>query len=509
MNLRNNFIKIICIVLSLLVVLVTLGGCKKEEKKKKKIIKKVIVVTEEDSSETSSDNFESTEDDGNYAEEDEENFSEEENNTSRVLRPRAEKKDDKEEKYVPEYDIAVADWAGPEGYVIVIADGNKNSKNIAEILQNYFDYTAGIKISIVTDKTAETANEILVGNTNRYISTLPENEYAVKLKGSKLVFEGGHYAMVEKAVDWYSCSEYQAGKTYTMTGKCKDFVSTVKDGYKYVWGDEFSGSALDMTKWSFDDRFAGTPSMPLLTDENVINVNEDKLKLAGIRYFNQEIPTAQYATLKTVCTQDAMSYKYGYIEIKAMVPYIRGAWPSFWFCSRGAIGNANKPDPIYSVEVDVFEIFSSTNTAKPNIHKWYTIEEKDAEGKELPKHAMFSGSENPIADTVAVYKFFNKPNLAKEYHVYGFEWTPDAMIMSIDGEDYMTFDLNYNFDGRHDMSGFHQHLFPMFNVGMYVPDLAQTTGKNMLNNSDLPFEYFIEYIRLYQKDGVGELTLAK
>ena len=65
-----------------------------------------------------------------------------------------------------------------------------------------------------------------------------------------------------------------------------------------------------------------------------------------------------------------MSFRYGYLEMRARVPYSKGAWPSFWLLSGGALG-AN-PNDAYRVEVDIFEVFSSCDTATPNIHKWVT-----------------------------------------------------------------------------------------------------------------------------------------
>lgn len=151
----------------------------------------------------------------------------------------------------------------------------------------------------------------------------------------------------------------------------------------------------------------------------------------------------------------------------------------------------------YGVEIDVFEIFSSTDTAIPNIHKWF----------HNGKHTMYNGN-HYNKTTTTNYVFKNTDNLSKEYHTYGFEWTPEKMIMSVDGEDYMTFDMTDDFDKNGGMGGFNSPLLIILNNFIYAPDLGETNASNRVNNSDLPFNYFVDYIRLYQKPGVGALNLA-
>ena len=58
------------------------------------------------------------------------------------------------------------------------------------------------------------------------------------------------------------------------------------------------------------------------------------------------------------------------------------------------------------------------------------------------------------------------------------------------------------------MGGFNSPLLIILNNFIYAPDLGETNASNRVNNSDLPFNYFVDYIRLYQKPGVGALNLA-
>ena len=355
---------------------------------------------------------------------------------------------------------------------------------------------AGVKLKVSDDSVAVSAKEILIGDTNRRKTALKTNMYSVVLADDDLIFEGGHSMMVEEAVKWFVASKYEKGKVNLISGGCKTFTTSAKNGYKYVWGDEFGGTALDMDKWCFKNRMAGTNMMPALSDSSVVNVNEGLLKMTAVRYYNASRPMAQYATNLTLSSEQSMSFKYGYLEMRGMVPFNRGAWPGYWMVSDGAIGN-NNSQADYFAEVDIFEVFSSVNTVTPNIHKWY----KDGEWSQYN-----GGHIDGKVSSKYVYEDYD--NLRYEYHVYGFEWTPEKMTMSVDGKDYMTYDITYNFDGKSDMSGFHDNLFLLFSNYMYVPDYGGTSSNTEVNNKDLPFEFFVDYVRLYQKTGEGALNFA-
>ena len=101
--------------------------------------------------------------------------------------------------------------------------------------------------------------------------------------------------------------------------------------------------------------------------------------------------------------------------MRARVPFVRGAWPSFWSSSYGSLGPDGKQRIYtiddYSIEIDIFEVFSSTDTLAPNIHKWY------GDGN----HTMWNDENEKYT--------FDSADLNNEYHLYGFEWTPTEMSM--------------------------------------------------------------------------------
>ena len=490
--------KTIIIIIAIVLVLLIAAGAAfafwwfsddNETRRKKK---KVVIIKKNPSSNTEVIDDGDYDFDDTYTEEDEEYY-------ESVRRELYQKTDNNVLNYVPEYKVTPQKWDGPKGYVIVIPEGDKYSKQYAEKIQKYFEKYANIKLDIVTDRKKEQKKEILVGNTNRYKSSLVENEYAVKLSGDKLIFEGGHYAMLGKAVDWFVTEKYTAGEANALTGKTKDFAATKEGGYKYVWGDEFAGAEINGTKWQFANRMAGSALLETRTDKEVANVGQDNLRLRAIRSYRKENPVAQYATSQSLCTMKTMSFMEGYLEMSARVPFISGAWPSLWANSNGAYKNdKNKP---YTIEVDIFEVFSSVDTLIPNIHKWRGL---DTPSQYNTDHIV-DGERVPATS----YVFENTDNLSNEYHVYGFKWNSKSMTMSVDGKDYMTFDLTKDFDNQDGMEGFKVPISILINNHMFAPDIDLINGASIVNNLDLPFEYDIDWIRLYQIPGQGVLNVAE
>ncbi len=524
-----SFKKILCLLLSIAILVVSTTGCKKEETKPKK--KVVVVVYDEEETESNVEsekenesNEESEKENESNIESEEENVesnvdsneentesdvdSNEENTESDVLADESEEnnissEDDttdelltsrvKRELYKPEvegtveslpveYKKTVASWDGPQGYVIIVPADDDTVKHSAELLKEYFSKKAGVKLSIKEDTQKATAKEILVGKTNRNVSKTDydEGEYAVKLYNKKLSFEGGHWNSVENAVKSFVSLKYTSGKVNTLTGST-DFVSK-KEGYTFVWGDDFSGNTLDSTKWTLGIAMTGSSIMKLSDDPRVMSVDDGQLKLNSIHYYNPSEPQYEYAVTYSVFTRKTMAFKYGYLEMKARVPYKKGAWPSFWLNNDdGTIGPARKAD--YMTEIDIFEVFENENTAVPNIHKWY-------------RGTTNAHTEFPSGLT-RKYEFSDYENLSNEYHIYGFEWTPTEMTMYVDGKKYMTYDLSFNFDNESDMLGFHDPQAIILN-------------NHMRFNGEVnpPNEYHIDYIRLYQKSN-GELYTAE
>ena len=386
-------------------------------------------------------------------------------------------------------------------YVIVFPEGNSENKKSAEYLADYYQNKLDIALEAVSDKTAEKETEILVGATNRKESgkTLKENELVSFVSEKKLVLLGGHTVTTDTAVKKFVRTAPGKGQVSTFSLE-SDFKSTFGDGYRYVWGDEFEGNKVDRSKFTFKDHMAGTNSIVTSSDEDTIRVEDGRLKMIAAAYFDPQREGTQYKVPRSVTTVYNMNYIYGYAEIRARMPFQSGAWPSFWAKSNESpyldVSNVD-----YTVEVDVFEVFGHLTDVVPNIHKWYRTYNYDSiHNVDAGKHTQVSRNNKNV------YSFTESKAPSNEYHVYGFEWTPTEISMSVDGNKYQTFDLTKSIDLYDNMKGFvNQPLFLIFNNHVMTEDSSYVT--TLIKNSELPTEYDIDYLRLYQKPGQGKLYI--
>ena len=514
MKSKKLIIRVICIVLAVLILglaaFLVISNLNKKPTKKKKVIKKVVVVQDDPvDTPTLPGDFDITEDpdsvvDGTY---------------ERVRRKLTLKTNYQAPDYVPEYAVTEADWAGPEGYVIVASKDVRASRDSAKRVQQYFLEKTGITIPCVTDETPQAAKEILVGDTNRRTSSLKDTEFAVKLEGDTLVIEGGHFAMTDTAVDWFISFDYKAGKVNLLTGEIKDFLPSVTvEGHtlNYVWGDEHGGNKLNRLKWGFNKEMGDNSDAEFIMEEYpYLYIAEGQLKIVSGRYYNMYNTSKTYQTNVSVTSKNQMSYIFGYCEINAMIPYYSGSWPSYWFLSRGALRdryNPTDPDlPTYSlfIEIDFIEVTGNKNTNNPNLHKWYksTSERKAATGENHTSWGMF-----PLNGKIIGKTFVDGYKASKEFMVHGMYWDAEQMSFYCNGEKYWTFDLTYNFDGPDYDNDAAYHwtdnpIYPIINNSIQTPG-SSTHYAGQIKNEELPFEYFLDYSRYYQEQGVGELNLA-
>ncbi len=406
-----------------------------------------------------------------------------------------------------DFEYKTVEWAGPAGYNIVFPAGNEELKTVAVYLQDYYTRVHDVTLKIVTDASAVTDKEILIGKTNRKESKadLKEGELSASLQGNKLVFIGGHDVTSEAAVKRFTRLFPDKNEAFTFSLET-DFT-TVPDvegleNYKFVWGDEFEDwYDIDFGKWGFRAGMSGSKSAKISTDRDVIEVSDGRLKIRSINYFNHNEPEVLFKMPWSTATFQTFNFLYGYAEIRARVPFFKGAWPSFWGGSATQVVPRN---PLWHSEVDVFEIFGSEDTVVPNIHKWY--DDYDYAGIHglgpEERHTQYKSDTYPKKR----YVYKNPKKLDQEYHTYGYEWTPEWMHFYVDGEKYCTMDIINSWDEEPKMDMFQEPQHSQFNNHVFVEDASYKPNLIYENMHLLPSDYFIDYYRFYQlSDGKSKI----
>ena len=308
-------------------------------------------------------------------------------------------------------------------------------------------------------------------------------EYTVDVTDLGISVRAGHYLALEAAL-----LEILRGKALdgvSFSGSYQGDVPLTDRDMVLVWNDEFDGDTLDDTLWALKAKMS-QGDIKNGTDDHNVTVTDGKLLMRSWREDDPEVP---YSTNTSVTTDGTMSFRYGYLEIYANVPFMQGAWPSFWTQSKDIHRSVD-----YMTEVDIFEIFGKNNGVSAQLHKWNFTTGQHCQLDYGRKDYYYD------SETVA--------SLNKEYHRYGFGWTPTEMYFTVDGEIFFSHDIteNGNFGDFGSMQGFQDPLFVIFNNFLFTDGSDwKPSGALVRDDTEFPIEYSIEWIRLYQKPGEGDI----
>lgn len=269
-----------------------------------------------------------------------------------------------------------------------------------------------------------------------------------------------------------------------------------KGKYSFVWSDEFNGSSVNMKNWVFLEGGATAGDIRKLHDKERIEVSGGTVKMRSTKYFDPTNPDIKYAEAHFLSSERKMNFKYGYLEMRAKVPYQKSAWPALWLMAGNILPlSANRQ---YNPEIDIFEVFSHPFENTVTLHKHYTDN---------------SGTHSKV---VGNHTFDNYLNLSNEFHIFGFEWTPEKMVFSVDGKDFCETDITDkgNFDRsdkKTDMSGYHEPMYIILSNAICTPQRSWVPeGSTVDFTTQFPILHEIDWIRLYQDKSVsGSVFVTK
>lgn len=421
-----------------------------------------------------------------------------------------------------EFVYTLEKFANLAEYKIVYKNGDAEAKRAAEALAQAYK-EQGITLSVLPDTAAISAKEILVGDTNRglHVDGLPDGKYEISVIADTIQISAsaGTPAALTTAVKTYKelspkgfvavtegWHEYEGGSVTLATNMTNWIYKDKRERtYTYVWGDEFYGDTLNPNKWvctTGSSKMSGYSDLTILSGKEAVNVNGGSLNLiAGQR------ADGSFFAPASVHTQGTMEYRYGYIEMRAKIPYRVGVWPSFWMQSAATLGGRQNYD--YMVEVDMLEVFGHTSDLYCNVHKWYSSAKQEQYGVRNIAAAEDGGISGFLS------QLFGRPvgeekrtvENPENWHTYGFAWDANYMCMYVDQKLFRVYDITsattiFGSDNvkktDSDMSGFHDPLYIIFNNHVFTPGANFKPGQINGYESNLPATYEIDYVRLYQ-----------
>ncbi len=249
--------------------------------------------------------------------------------------------------------------------------------------------------------------------------------------------------------------------------------------YSLVWSDEFDGASLDTSNWTIDIG-DGCPDLCGWGNNELQYYRAENVQVFGgnlILTARQESYGGRAFTSGKVLTRDKRTFLYGRIEMRAQIPTGGGMWPAFWMMPQ---------DDAYggwaaSGEIDIMEAANDGTTIGGTIHY----------GGSWPNNTHSGGTYSQ-----------GGTSFGDDFHVYAIEWEPDEIRWYVDGVHYYTRTSSMWYsDGApgNPRAPFDQDFFIILNaaVGGWYPGCTNPS----CITADLPQQYLIDYVRVYQETG--------
>jgi len=240
-----------------------------------------------------------------------------------------------------------------------------------------------------------------------------------------------------------------------------------------AWSDECDGSALDTDVWG--GVWGWAPSSPHQIENAYVDPGQIRFDGGNMVIMTEWKDSGKHGPGYYTCclltrpdyTAGGIGYeqRYGYFEIRCILPKGDGLNTAFWLLSNGMF--ENKPSGVGGAEIDVFE----TKTNPSGAHKRW---------KDSVYHTIhIGGYENPNHKNQMVGHFYPN-NPTEEFNTYGVEWNENEYIFYINGIE----------TARTDFAG-------PCRVPMYLL-LSVQVDENIKVNTHLPTEFIVDYVRAYQ-----------
>jgi beta-glucanase (GH16 family) len=251
-------------------------------------------------------------------------------------------------------------------------------------------------------------------------------------------------------------------------------------GYYLLWSDEFNGTSLDTTIWTFDTG----------TGENGWGNGEKEYytKGANLEFANgamaivakKEDKSGMSYTSSRIHSQGKKEFKYGYFEVKLKSPEGKGLWPAFWML--GADFNNPTKWPVCG-EAEIFETLTGPNGYNG-----------------LGDNAFIGTCHHPNPDGTGVKyntgKYTYTEKLSLKYHLYAIKWDKTSIQYFFDGNKFWEYSITASY-----LTMFHQKFFFIANVAVG----GNYQGDN-IDNSIFPQKMYIDYIRVYSDQPVNVVS---
>lgn len=257
--------------------------------------------------------------------------------------------------------------------------------------------------------------------------------------------------------------------------------STLPGGWRYAWGDEFNGRKLNTKKWAYELGVIRNRGASQAYTKSAVSLSGGKLILtssykktrnstyvAGSDKWMEQIKTQPYSS-GSVTTRGIKEFTApGRLEIRARIPYAKGAWPALWTMHTNSYGwPANG-------EIDILENISQEADTCYTIFRW---------GK------------NGTQTEQKVVCRTHMPDYSKNFHVYILEWDDTTMRVLIDDKEVGRVNIA-DADYPNGDNPLRTPCYLIMNTAIGGPG----TWPEQPDPKDYPVRFEIDYVRYYTKN---------
>lgn len=293
---------------------------------------------------------------------------------------------------------------------------------------------------------------------------------------------------------------------------------TLDNGRKLVWQDEFNtDGAFDANMWVPENGFCRNREDQWYQGENatvkdgtlVITAKKERKNNpnyeAGSSDWKKNREYAEYTSASLVSN---FTFNRGTLICRAKLPCKPGTWPAIWTTGHYNGWPNGAWEWPYGGEIDIMEYYPNHSTGKPSIHAnvcWGT-------------DTRWSGAWDSMNVPV---ESFGDPEWNERYHEWRMDWDMNNIMLYCDGQLINQIELSKTTNGSGSWWG-----GDAWNAGAWRNPFKDTDwnpcyqqiflnlalgGDNggAIDSGSAPFEYLIDYIRVYQTEGGNEVNKMK
>ncbi|MBC6367063.1 glycoside hydrolase family 16 protein [Algoriphagus sp. AK58] len=237
-------------------------------------------------------------------------------------------------------------------------------------------------------------------------------------------------------------------------------------GMTLAWADEFDGNTLNAANWTHETGNGtngwGNNELQFYRSQNTSLQNGHLVITAKKEAFGGK----EY-TSSRIITKGKQQFRYGRVDIRAVMPKGQGIWPALWMLGS----NFDTVGWPACGEIDIMEMVGGNgreNTVHGTVH-W----EHDGSRAEFGgKYTLASGT------------------LADQFHVYSIVWDATSIRWLIDNKQYHVIDTTPS-----QLDEFRRNFFFIFNIAVGgnwpgSPDATSTYPQHMI----------VDYVRVFQNN---------